>query len=168
MHCFLSKVRLHLSSGCLNWTLTLQDLTVKSPHHLLLSESMWAKPLKIGQLCPQRVAAKEPTQLFQTSQAEWHCLDQPTLKDKVGLSCNLPLARQPVMMKKLPIHQENITWVERGDWKALRIIAAGKKKLANLKMQQWLERPGQQASYDLATSIGQVSGPNHLKQITEK
>lgn len=56
------------------------------------------------------------------------------------------------MMKKLPFHQGTPHgWQEETEkLRGLRIVAAGKKKLANLKMQ--LEHPG--LCYGLATSTG--------------
>lgn len=122
MHCFLLKVRLHLSSGCRNWIFTLQDCAVKSSHHPLLSERTWepnlwklASSVSRGQQWRSRLNRFKPVRQSDT------LLRPNNSKDKVSLSCNLPLAHQPVMTKKLPklpFHQGNITWLERGDWKA--------------------------------------------------
>lgn len=119
VHHFPLKVAMHLSSGHLNWILTSQDRAVKSPHHLLLWEHTSQTFENWLALSPE--GSSEGADSTVSNQSGSDTLLRPTnSKDKAGLSCNLPLARQTVMTKKLPFHQENITWLERGDWKAPR------------------------------------------------
>lgn len=118
---FFLKVGLHLSSGCLNWILTSQDLAVKSPRHLLLSERACEPNLwKLASSVPRGQQRRSRPNCFKPVGQSDTPLRPTNSKDKVGRSCNLPLARQPVIMKKLPFQRDNITWQERGDWKAPR------------------------------------------------
>lgn len=122
-HCFLLKVRLHLSSGCRNWIFTLQDLAVKSPHHLLLSGRTWeanlwklASSVSRGQQWRRRLNRFKPVRQSDT-------LLRP------NQSCR-------------SIRGTSHDWREETEkLQRLRIIAAGEKKLANLKMQWWTKAP---------------------------
>lgn len=82
----------------LNRILTAQHLVVTTSPSAL-TENIWAKPLKRGQLYPQRAPVKEtvPAVWKQSGRAAY--LSHQQNKDKAGLSCNPPLYANPLWWK---------------------------------------------------------------------
>lgn len=128
-HCFLSKVRLQLSSGSLKWTLTSQEFTAESLHHLLLPEV--AREPNLWMLASSVPTAKELRQLSETSRAEWH--KQPSSSNNQHSARDVTCHRHPNNDRKAAVP----SGLGRGDWKSPRISAVAKKTFANPKMQQW-------------------------------
>lgn len=130
-HGFLSKVRLQLLSGSLKWALTLQELTVKSPHHLLLSEGAREPNLWTLASSVPTGSSKELRELSETSRAEWH--KQPSSSNNQHSDKDVTRHHHPNNNRKAVLP----SGLGRGDWKSPRISAAAKKTPANLKTQEW-------------------------------
>lgn len=118
-------------AGSLKWALTLQELTVKSPHHLLLSEGAREPNLWTLASSVPTGSSKELRELSETSRAEWH--KQPSSSNNQHSDKDVTCHHHPNNNRKAVLP----SGLGRGDWKSPRISAAAKKTPANLKMQEW-------------------------------
>lgn len=129
---------------------TSQDLTVKSPHHLLV---MWAKPLRIGHLCSQRAAGRSPLR-------QWHIV-----QTKLAWAVTCHYQHQLPWKKYHSIRETSHSWTRQTEkLQGLRTVAADKEKHATLKMQQWTSVPTTAVLRPLKDNIQALTTSNCKKR----